>query len=81
MRDEKSQAFQSYNTARQLDGMGPVSQDDPAFQRHWQSSQQMDEDEELMADTFREKKLSAEERKEFDLAKIKALQVWLDNSA
>lgn len=81
IRDEKPQAFQSYNMARQLDGMGPVAQDDPAFQRHWQSSQQMDEDEELMADTFNEKKLSAEERKEFDLAEDKALQVWFDNAA
>ena len=81
MRDEKAQAFRSYNMARQLDGMGPVAEDDPGFQRMWQSSQPMEEDEELMADTFNEKKLSAEEKKEFDLAKDKALQVWLDNAA
>ena len=41
----------------------------------------MQEDEDLMAETFNEAKLTEKEKKEFREAKDKALRVWLENKA
>ena len=40
-----------------------------------------DSDQELLAEEFNEKKLTADEKKQFDAAKDKALMVWIDNQA
>ena len=77
-RDSVAAAFQSYNAARQLDGMPPVSENDPTFRRHIESLQM---DEELLADSIVESRLSSEEKEKFSQAKDKALHVWLDNAA
>ena len=80
-RDDRSLAFQSYNLSRQLDGLPPVQENDPAFQRFMDVTGPMTEDEALMAESFNEKKLSAEDRKAFDAAKDAALMVWIENKA
>eukprot|EP00913_Durusdinium_trenchii_P000385 g353.t1 len=73
MRDERAMAFQSYNLARQLDGMKPVSEDDPRFMAHMKALEA--EDEELLAESLNEKHMSAEDRAAFDHAQDKALRV------
>ena len=81
-RDEKAIAFQSYNMSRQLDGMPKVEMNDPSFEKHWERVvQPMEEDEDLMAESFNEAKLTDKEKKEFSDAKDKALRVWLENKA
>ena len=80
-RDERTLAFRSYNLSRQLDGLPPVQENDPAFQRFMDVTEPMTEDEALMAESFNEKKLNAEERKAFDAAKDAALMVWIENQA
>lgn len=80
-RDDRAMAFQSYNMARQLDGLPPVKQDDPSFQRFLDVTEPMTPDEELMAEAFSEKHLNASEKKAFDEAKDAALMVWIENSA
>ena len=72
----KAAALQSYNLARKLDGMPQVDSSDPRFLSYMKSI-----DEELIADAINEKHLSPEDRKAFDEAKNKALQVWIDNQA
>ena len=80
--DEKAKAFQSYNLSRQSDGMPRVEPGDAAFEKHWeQVVQPMDEDEDLMAESFHESKLTDKERQEFSEATDKALCVWLENQA
>ena len=69
MRDERAMAFQSYNLARQLDGMKPVSEEDPRFLAHMKALEA--EDEELLAESLNE----------FDNAQDKALRAWLENHA
>ena len=78
-RDERALAFQSYNMARRLDGLPPVAQDDPAFQRFVEATEPIDE--ELIAETFNENKLNEKEKKEFSEAKDAALMVWIENKA
>ena len=79
MRDEKALAFQSYNLARELDGMKSVAEEDPRFLAHLKKMEA--EDEEFLAESLNEKHMSAEDRAAFDIAQDKALRVWLDNSA
>ena len=43
--------------------------------------QKQDSDEELLAEEFNEKRLTLEEKKQFDEAKDRALMVWIDNQA
>ena len=80
-RDERSIAFASYNSSRQLDGLPPVQQDDPSFQRFLDNMEPMADDELLMAETFKESKLTPDEKKQFDTAKDAALMVWIENAA
>ena len=55
---------------------------DPSFEKHWERMvQPMEEDEDLMAESFNEAKLTDKEKKEFSDAKDKALRVWLENKA
>ena len=80
-RDDRALAFQSYNMSRQLDGLPTVQQDDPAFHRFLEATSPLEPDEELMAEAFSEKNLTAEEKKAFDEAKDAALMVWIENAA
>ena len=80
-RDERSIAFASYNSSRQLDGLPPVQQDDPSFQRFLDNMEPVADDELLMAETFKESKLTPDEKKQFDTAKDAALMVWIENAA
>ena len=78
-RDEPALAFQSYNMARKLDGLPPVQESNPAFQRYLDAVEPIDE--ELIAETFSESKLTNEEKAEFDPPKDAALMVWIENAA
>eukprot|EP00913_Durusdinium_trenchii_P017657 g16596.t1 len=80
-RDERSVALSSYNLSRQLDGLPPVQATDPVFHRYMDTLEPLDDDEMLLAEHFNEKKLTPEQRKEFDNAKDAALQVWIENAA
>ena len=80
-RDDRSLAFQSYNMSRQLDGLPPVRQEDPAFERFMDTIEPLDEEELLMAETFQESKLNPEQREAFSKAKDAALMVWIENAA
>ena len=79
--DERNVAFQSYNMSRQLDGLPPVREDDPAFQRFMDATDPLTPDEALVAESFDERKLSPEDKKAFDKAKDAALMVWIENKA
>ena len=78
-RDEPALAFQSYNMARKLDVLPPVEEDNTAFQRYLDVVEPVDE--ELIAETFSELKLTTEEKAEFDATKDAALMVWIENAA
>lgn len=58
-----------------MDGLDPVEQDDPEFQRHLQSlaMEDKDDDENLLAESISEKRLAAEEKALFDAGKNQAL--------
>ena len=80
-RDDRSLAFQSYNMSRQLDGLPPVRQEDPAFERFMETIEPLDDEELLVAETFQESKLNPEQREAFSKAKDAALMVWIENAA
>ena len=83
LQDERHLAFQSYNRARQLDGMAPVAEEE--FNRRMAAmgnvTTAVPEDDELLAEAFSESRLTPEEKKQFDVAKDDALRVWIDNEA
>ena len=72
-RDERSLAFQSHNMSRQLDGLPPVTQEDPAFGRFMDTMEPLDHEELLIAEAFQESKLTPEQREAFSKAKDAAL--------
>ena len=76
---ERENLRRSEEIARKLDGL-PVRQDEDE-KKEDEQMQKEDSDEELLAEEFNEKKLTVEERKQFDEAKDKALMVWIDNQA
>ena len=65
---------------RRLDGL-PVPQQHQEEKNEDVEVKEAESDEELLAEEFNEKKLTAEEKKQFDDAKDKALMVWIDNQA
>ena len=72
---EKDEMRRSMEMARRLDGLPVRPQDEEKEDK----DQEMDE--ELLTEEFNEKKLTPEEKKQFDQAKDKALMVWIDNEA
>ena len=80
-RDEQHQ-LNSYNQARQLDGLQPVTPENPQFLQHYSNMIGADQpDDALATETFSEKYLSPEEKLQFDEAKDTALNVRFDNDA
>ena len=65
---------------RRLDGL-PVPQRQQEEKSEDVEVKEAESDEELLAEEFKEKKLTVEEKKQFDDAKDKALMVWIDNQA
>ena len=65
---------------RRLDGL-PVPPQQQVEKSEDVEVKEVESDEELLAEEFNEKKLTAEEKKQFDDAKDKALMVWIDNQA
>ncbi len=76
---ERENMKRSEDMARRLDGL-PVRQDNEE-KKEDEEMKKEESDEELLAEEFNEKKLTVEERKQFDQAKDKALMVWIDNEA
>lgn len=77
---EKEALRRSIEMSRKLDGLPirPVATEEKMEQKE---EQKQESDEELLAEEFNEKRLTPEEKKQFDEAKDKALMVWIDNQA
>ena len=76
--------YESYNKARQLDGLPPVSRDDQHLKSQYDMlyGEEVDRlDENFMATSFSEKNLTKEQKEEFAEARDKALDVWFENQA
>lgn len=58
-----------------------MKDDDPASQRFLDVTEEMSPDEELMAESFKEKHLRPADRKAFEEAKGAASTVWIENAA
>lgn len=81
----RQRAEESFDRARRLEGL-PARQVTEAELNAQLNALQDDGgnieiDDELLAEEFNEKRLTAEEKKEFDEAKDQALRVWLENDA
>ena len=76
--------YESYNKARQLDGLPPVSHDDHQLKSQYDMlyGEEVDWlDENFLATSFSEKNLTKEQKEEFAEARNKALDVWFENQA
>ena len=81
----RQKAEEAFNQARRLEGLPERQATEAEMNTSWNGPQQSGEaieiDDELLAEEFNEKRLTAEEKKEFDEAKDQALRVWLENDA
>lgn len=82
-KDARAMAFESYNKARAMDGLPPISGYDRHFHEHTPAQEDQDAIDEglAVAEGFNEKHLTPDQRKEFDAAKDAALQVWFEKQA
>ena len=87
-RDERHLAFEnlfeSYNQARKIDGLPPVSRENPQLLAQYEAMMEeelVSTEEGLLAATFSEKNLTPEQKAEFAEARNKALDVWFENEA
>eukprot|EP00435_Cladocopium_sp_Y103_P067859 s114_g30.t1 len=69
----------SHNAARQLDGLPPRPM--TASELEGARRREVESDDELLAEGFKERKLSPEEKQLFDEAKDQVLRVWIENDA
>ena len=72
----------SFDAARRLEGLPPRAATRQELNSNWHGPvDNIDVDDELLAEEFNEKKLSLEEKAQFDEAKDQALRVWIENDA
>ena len=72
----------SFDAARRLEGLPPRAATRQELNSNWHGPvDNIDVDDELLAEEFNEKRLSLEERAQFDEAKDQALRVWIENDA
>jgi hypothetical protein len=72
----------SFDAARRLEGLPPRAATRQELNSNWHGPvDNIDVDDELLAEEFNEKRLSLEERAQFDEAKDQALRVWIENEA